>query len=281
MVQAACHSVEVPVPAGMDDEWSTVLTLAEPGSLFAFSADLGPDHFRHVEGRPRFIDFEASKYQPAFCDAAIGWFVFPSSYLVNRLPPEIAPRMEAAYRAELVKACPEAGDDHWFNTTLVNAGGLFILKSLIFNQPLAEDLKEDRQWGHASMRQRRLLHLDAFATMSRGVPPPGGARRAGARAGVTAAHPLGVRAGAACLPRLPLWRGTKLGDYLALGSPRRRAPSRAFHCAPHSGRRRRAGGSSGYRWRSGPRARLHYWGCKMTARRRWSRGSALPGKATR
>src|SRR5437867_231680 len=64
-LQAACDSVEVPIPADMDDEWSTVLTLAEPGSLFAFSADLGPDHYRYIDGRPRFIDFGASQYQPA------------------------------------------------------------------------------------------------------------------------------------------------------------------------------------------------------------------------
>jgi hypothetical protein len=165
-LQAACDSVEVPVPAGMEKEWLAVLTLAEPGSLFAFSADLGPDHYRYVDGRPRFIDFEDSKYQPALIDAAIGRFVFPSSYLVNRLPSEIAPRMEAAYRAELAKSCPDAEDDRWFNTTLVNAGGLFILSSLTFNQPLADDLKEDRPWGHASMRQRRLLHLEAFAALT-------------------------------------------------------------------------------------------------------------------
>jgi hypothetical protein len=38
--------------------------------------------------------------------------------------------------------------------------------SLLSNRPMAEDLKEDRPWGHASMRQRRLLHLDAFATLT-------------------------------------------------------------------------------------------------------------------
>jgi hypothetical protein len=165
-LQAACDSVGVSVPAGMDGEWSSMLTLYEPGSLFAFSADLGPDHYRYVDGRPRFIDFEASKYEPAFVDALIGRFVFPSSYLVNRLPPEMAPRMEAAYRAELVKACPEARDDRWFNTSLVNAGGLLILSRLSDRPQLAEDLKADRPWGHASMRQRRLLHLDAFAAMT-------------------------------------------------------------------------------------------------------------------
>jgi hypothetical protein len=165
LLQAACDSVGVSVPSGMDGEWSSMLTLLEPGSLFAFSADLAPDHYRYVDGRPRFIDFEASKYEPAFVDALIGRFVFPSSSLVNCLPPEMAPRMEAAYRARLVKACPEAGDDRWFNTSLVNAGGVFIL-SRLSDRPLAEDLKEDRQWGHASMRQRRLLHLDAFATLT-------------------------------------------------------------------------------------------------------------------
>jgi hypothetical protein len=166
LLQAACDSVQVPVPAGMDGEWSSVLTLAEPGSLFAFSADLGPDHYRYVDGHPRFIDFEDSKYDPALVAALIGRFVFPSSYLVNRLPPEMAPRMEAAYRAQLIKACPEAGDDRWFNTSLINAGGAFILWSLLRNHPLAEELKEDRPWGHASMRQRRLLYLDAFAAMT-------------------------------------------------------------------------------------------------------------------
>jgi hypothetical protein len=165
--QDVYDSVEVPIPAGMEREWSTVLTLVEPGTLYAFSGDLAPDHHRYVDGRPRFIDFEDGKFQQPLFDAAVGRFVFPSSSLVNRLPVDVARKMEEAYRAELVKSCPKAEDDHWFHTTLVTTCGGFIVSQLATSgRPLADDLKEDRPWGLASMRQRRLLHLEALAAMT-------------------------------------------------------------------------------------------------------------------
>src|SRR5260370_39221368 len=97
-------------------------------------------------------------------DAAYFHVPFPTCWCVSRFPPEIPPRMQAAYRAELVKGCPEAGDGRRFQTSLVECCAWWTIATVSWS--LLGALKEDGQWGISSLRQRQLLRLDNFAAMA-------------------------------------------------------------------------------------------------------------------
>jgi len=157
----------VPTSAAVDEEAVGVLAaVSNPGPFLAFViGDTCPDHHRYdANGHLRFFDFEGCGYRHALLDAAVGRMPFPSCWCVNRLPDLIPPRMEAAYRAELVTGCPEAAEDAIFCAALVDACAWWMLALVTTYWPLAEALHEDRRWGIATMRQRQLLRLDTFAT---------------------------------------------------------------------------------------------------------------------
>jgi hypothetical protein len=72
--------------------------------------------------------------------------------------------MEAAYRAELIKGCPEAPeivDDERFYQAVVEA-----CAACVINSHNAATLLEDRRWGISTMRQRALLRFDFFWKMT-------------------------------------------------------------------------------------------------------------------
>jgi hypothetical protein len=72
--------------------------------------------------------------------------------------------MESAYRAELVKGCPEARDDSVFETALVRVCAFWLLNTL--GRHLDGALREDRTWGIATIRPRLLARLEAFLTIA-------------------------------------------------------------------------------------------------------------------
>jgi hypothetical protein len=72
--------------------------------------------------------------------------------------------MEAAYRAELIKVCPESPevvDDERFYRTVVES-----CAACVNNSHNALTLLEDHRWGISTTRQRALLRFDIFWKMT-------------------------------------------------------------------------------------------------------------------
>jgi hypothetical protein len=68
--------------------------------------------------------------------------------------------MEDAYRHELIKGCPEAGDDALFYRAVVEACAYATIAMWRWAFPA---LEADEEWGLASWRQRILRRLDILA----------------------------------------------------------------------------------------------------------------------
>lgn len=84
---------------------------AAPGGQAFSPGDVCPDNNLVTPAGVRFVDFEAAGFHPAFLDAAYLRMPFASCWCVFTLPPELAGRAEAAYRAGITRACPELADD--------------------------------------------------------------------------------------------------------------------------------------------------------------------------
>ena len=173
-----CAALGVELARGFEGEVMQVqAALDAPGPFLAFApCDTCPDNNRILsDDAVRFFDFEFCGFRHALLDAAYLRAPFPTCWCANRLPPDLVPRLEEAYRAELVQGCPEAGEDGLFFPALVQAGAYWAIASVSWN--LDEALKEDGPWGIATNRQRPPLRLANFAEVSEqyGVLPAIGA----------------------------------------------------------------------------------------------------------
>jgi hypothetical protein len=157
------QAAEIEPAPGFDEDFTRVAAAwADPGPFLAYvHGDPCPDNCRIAAARLRLFDFETGGFRHAMMDAVYGRMTFPTCWCCNRLPAYIAPMMEAAYRAQLVRRCPAAEDDDRFNRELLHACASWLLCSGAWMMERA--LKEDDQWGISSTRQRVLLRLDAFA----------------------------------------------------------------------------------------------------------------------
>ena len=154
------------VESGLSSEIQEVIAAIErPGPFLSYiHGDPCPDNVFWNGRGLRLIDFEFGGFGHALADAAYGRMLFPSCWCANRLPSDLVSRMETEYRAELVKGCPEAQDDRTFESALVRVCGYWLLTSL--SRPLANATDADRTWGIATIRQRVLARLEAFAATS-------------------------------------------------------------------------------------------------------------------
>ncbi len=148
---------------GINEELKIVAkNLAEPGSFHAYlHHDPCPDNCLITGDGLKLIDFEFGGYGHALGDGIYGRIHFPTCWCVNRLPDHVPPKMEAAYRAELIKGCPEAADDERFYRAVVEA-----CAACVINSHNAGTLLEDHPWGISTMRQRALLRFDIFWKMT-------------------------------------------------------------------------------------------------------------------
>jgi len=108
------------------------------------------------------IDFEFGGFGHALLDGTYGRMLFPTCWCANALPGAVISRMEAVYRAELARRCPEAQEDRSFEAALARVCGFWLLSTL--SRDLARAVEADRTWGNATMRQRLLARLEAFIT---------------------------------------------------------------------------------------------------------------------
>ncbi|PYN25949.1 MAG: hypothetical protein DMD99_06945 [Candidatus Rokuibacteriota bacterium] len=165
-LQAALERLEVRVDASFRRELETVSgTIERPGPFFTYvHGDPCPDNIFLTGEQAYLIDFEFGRFGHALIDATYGRMMFPTCWCANRLPGALISRMESAYRAELVKGCPEAQDDRVFETALVRVCAFWLLNTLGWH--LDGALREDRTWGIATVRSRLLGRLEAFLALA-------------------------------------------------------------------------------------------------------------------
>ncbi len=165
--RAQCAALGVALTTGFEAEVAQVAgALDAPGPFLSFTpGDTCLDNHRFVtEEGLCFFDFEFSGFRHALLDAAYLRAPFPTCWCVSRLPTDLTPRLEEAYRVELVRGCPEAADDARFFPALVSANAYWAITSVSWT--LEEALKQDEQWGLSTVRQRHPLRLAGFAEVS-------------------------------------------------------------------------------------------------------------------
>jgi Phosphotransferase enzyme family len=163
MLRNMAQVVGVEPELGVDEELRIVTkNFTEPGPFLAYiHRDPCPDNCLITDNGLKLIDFESGRYGHALVDGIYGRIHFPTCWCVNRLPDHIPLSMETAYRAELIKGCPEAADDELFHRMVVEASA-----ACVINAHNARTLLGDDRWGISTMRQRALLRFDIFCQMT-------------------------------------------------------------------------------------------------------------------
>lgn len=149
------------------DEYAALTAAIENPSPFRSYVhnDSCPDNTHlSAEGRMRLIDFERGGYHLCLLDAAYCRLSMPHCYWANRLPDDVAPTVERAYREVLSPFLPEAGDDRLFGRKMTEACAYWIISNGMWL--VHRDFDRDFLWGSATWRQRVLLRLEQFAATS-------------------------------------------------------------------------------------------------------------------
>ena len=136
-----------------------------PGPFLSYiHGDPCPDNVFLIDDELRLIDFEFGRLSHSLLDGTYARMAFPTCWCANRLPHGLVSRMEAVYRAELIKGCPHAQDDRMFERAVVEACGFWLFSTL--SRHLDGALEADHTWGIATMRQRLLARLEAFVAVA-------------------------------------------------------------------------------------------------------------------
>jgi tRNA A-37 threonylcarbamoyl transferase component Bud32 len=147
-------------------EWASDIELIaasvdKPGPYECLThGDFCPGNDLLVGGQLRFIDFEISSFRHALIDGPADPSIFHRAGRGEAIPFEVQLKLRDAYREELAKGCPEAGDDTSFYeevTRICVYRCLFQLKSV-----LREDiLTRNDRWGSTTDWQRIFKALDS------------------------------------------------------------------------------------------------------------------------
>jgi hypothetical protein len=143
--------------------------LANPGMWLALvHGDPCPDNALVVAGRGehriRLIDFEFTRPGHALLDSIYWQFGFPTCWCAGRVAPDVASRLDAAYRAEIAPAIVAARDDGAYRRECAHIAVAWLLRVLDWR--LQEALHDDTTWGVASIRSRVLWYLEAAIDMT-------------------------------------------------------------------------------------------------------------------
>ena len=140
--------------------------LAEPGPWIALvHGDSCPDNVLLSSGQARLLDFEFSAPGHMLLDAVYWRIGFPTCWCAGAVPDDVADRIDAAYRGEVIAVLPEIADDHVFATEAALISVAWTLHNLRWL--LESALLTDSTWGIASRRSRILWYLDAAITACR------------------------------------------------------------------------------------------------------------------
>jgi len=165
-VQTLMDALRVPLDAATLQELQEIRSaVIDPGSFLAYiHGDPCPDNVFDNNQQMRLIDFEFGHFGHALIDATYARMIFPTCWCANRLPQSMVMQIESRYRTELIKGCSEAQEDNIWEHALVTICGYWLLNTLGWH--LEPALKEDQDWGRASLRQRILARLEAFVITS-------------------------------------------------------------------------------------------------------------------
>jgi hypothetical protein len=161
-----------PAPGFEADVEEVRRAMDEPGPWLAFApGDTCPDNHKLTDdgAAVRFFDFEFAGFRHALLDAAYFHLPFPTCWCVNRLPDGRPARLEAAYRAEAARGIPAVADDAAFDRERLRAGAYWLPATLSWGWQ--DWLKEDRQWGISTRRQRHLLRLENVVALAERAGP--------------------------------------------------------------------------------------------------------------
>ncbi len=162
MATAFAHIGQPISPAFWDEYDLLTVAMENPSPFRAYiHSDSCPDNALLAAGRLRLIDFERGGYHQCLLDAAYCRLCMPHCYWANRLPDDVAPDVERAYRDVLSKALPEADDDRRFGAAMTEPCAYWILSNGMWM--VHRDFDADFNWGSATWRQRVFLRLEQFA----------------------------------------------------------------------------------------------------------------------
>lgn len=149
-------------PAFWDEYDSLMAAFESPSPFRAYvHNDSCPDNTFITPGRLRLIDFERGGYHLCLLDAVYCRLSMPHCFWANRLPEDVAPTVERAYRQRLSQVLPEAGEDRPFAMGMTEACAYWIISNGMWM--VHRDFEKDFTWGIATWRQRVLLRLEQFA----------------------------------------------------------------------------------------------------------------------
>ena len=148
---------------GIDRELTLVTKFwGEPGPFGAYiHGDPVPGNECKVGNERKLVDFEFGGYHHALAEGVYARIQFVTGFYVQRIPDTVALAMENAYRAELVKGCPQAGDDAIFYRAITEACAYATIAMWQWAMP--STLIEYEEWGLSSCRQRILRRLEILA----------------------------------------------------------------------------------------------------------------------
>ncbi|MFF4381790.1 hypothetical protein [Kitasatospora sp. NPDC001547] len=168
----------VAVPDGLAEELARIGTAGGEEYPAFTPGDTCPDNNLLTPQGLRLIDFEAACYQSVFLTAAYCRMPFSTCWCVFALPAGLAPRIEAAYRAEVVPVYPALADDAVWEDGMRQAVAVWTVDATVRLLPrAAEDgpmhrtrrpVPTRRQvLGHRWEEAARLAGLPAFAEAMR------------------------------------------------------------------------------------------------------------------
>ncbi len=160
----AAEQLGIAFEPGVAEELETLReTMLHPGPFLAFvQNDSCPDNCLFRESNLRLLDFEGGAFDHALKEGVYGRMHFPTCRYVYQMPAHIPLRMERAYRAELVKGCPEACDEKLFSSAVAEACVYWMIRWYQMD-PIAKCLEKDRFIVAATSRQRHLLRSQIVA----------------------------------------------------------------------------------------------------------------------
>jgi hypothetical protein len=162
---AIFESVGLKPSAGIDAEIALVASQieADPGVFLAYCQGDQNLPGGCIQCGPylRLFDFDAGGFRHALIEGMPGRMTWGC---MMRIPQDILPQMEHAYRKEFAYGCPDALDDAIFYPTLVAAGARWHIFHVL--QRLPEALTNDRPRGPTTLRQQVIAWLEAFAQLS-------------------------------------------------------------------------------------------------------------------
>ncbi len=160
------NAVEYTPDEAVWDEFNAIIdAIRDPRHFLSYvHYDPCPDNLLMSKGQLRIIDFEMSGFGHCLIDAVYPRMMFPSCWCANAVPMDVVEQLEDIYRAELVKACPQASDDGEFKRGIATACGFWLMNTLIIKLFWGDTpYDEDQRWGISSHHPRIIARLGRFA----------------------------------------------------------------------------------------------------------------------